>query len=240
MFDRKDTSYIISDSFIELILHDKVNPLNKICDLIEDGSRVLDIGAGNGLLSQLLTKKNKVVFIDGVEPNETGANIARQYYRNFFTGYVEDYIDEIKWDEYDFIIMADVIEHLVNPTSLLLCISQKVPPSAKIILSIPNISFGSVRISLMNGNFDYVDSGLLEKTHVRFYTRKTINQLLNNVGMQIEQLLFVKRKVFRSEITIKKNIRNFFLFLFFIGDETAFIYQYVIVLSKNPEFQHKF
>jgi 2-polyprenyl-3-methyl-5-hydroxy-6-metoxy-1,4-benzoquinol methylase len=235
MFNRNDTTYIILESTIEGILNDKMNPLNRICDLIEDGSRVLDIGAGNGLLSQLLTRKNKEIHIDGVEPNPIAAGIARPYYKNFFIGYIEDHSSEIPWGDYDYIVMADVVEHIADPTSLLQLISKNISPSAKLVLSIPNVSFGSVRISLMNGNFEYVDSGLLEKTHIRFYTLNTIKKLIKNVGMHTEQFVFLKRKVFGSEIPLKRNLKNLLLFLFFIGDETAFIYQYLIILSRNPE-----
>jgi tRNA1(Val) A37 N6-methylase TrmN6 len=76
VFKRPEDTYSISEDAITRILRDDASPLNHIARLIPDGSTVLDVGAGNGLLGQVFKELNKSVFIDGIEPNEYAAGIA--------------------------------------------------------------------------------------------------------------------------------------------------------------------
>lgn len=233
MFERSDKTYDINPDILDGITIDEANPLNRIYRFIPEGSKVLDVGAGNGLLAQIFIKNNKKIIIDGIEPSSYASTIARKYYRHFHHGYAQEFINIILKENYDYIVLADVVEHMQNPLIFLRDLCSKLPVNTRLFLSVPNIAFGAVRISLLNGNFDYVDSGILEKTHIRYFTIKTITELVSKIGMNIEVIFYLKRNIFNSEISLKKNIRNVFICLQMANDETFSAYQFLLILTKK-------
>lgn len=234
MFVRSDKTYDIKPGIFDSINRDEAHPLNRICRFIPEGSKILDVGAGNGLLAQLFIKNNKKIIVDGIEPNPHAAVIAEKYYRHFYHGRAQEFFNTILKENYDYIVLADVIEHIQDPLAFLLDLCSKLPDNSRLILSIPNVAFGAIRLSLLHGVFDYVDSGILEKTHVRFFTLKTIIELVAKINMQIETLFYLQKDIFKSEIPIKKNIANFFCYLQMYNDDIFSTYQFLLVLTKEP------
>jgi 2-polyprenyl-3-methyl-5-hydroxy-6-metoxy-1,4-benzoquinol methylase len=233
MFKRDPATYSIDESVVSNILRDPANPLNRIAELIPSSSRILDVGAGNGLLARLLQKKNKDVIIDGIEPDTSASQQARKFYRTFHVGYVQDCLEQIASERYDYIVFADVVEHIVDPLPLLTGICASIDDHAKIILSIPNVAFGAVRMALMAGNFIYVDSGLLEKTHVRFYTLQTIRTLMSFLPLHVEKLYHLQHDVFKTEITAADLRVPFSCLRSVLKDDLSSTYQFLLVLTKK-------
>lgn len=198
------------------------------------GSKVLDIGAGNGLLACVLEELNKEVIIDGIEINPYAAEKARVHYRNFYCGPAQDYFDIIKQGNYDFVVLADVIEHIPDPLEFLTELTHKLPVSTRLVISVPNVAFGAIRLALLNGNFDYVDSGLLEKSHLRFFTLKTLQALVSELGLYVETLSYLKRNVFETEVAIELMYLDPFLVYRLLKDELASTYQFLLVVCKEP------
>lgn len=232
MFNRPPQTYDIDSSIIESILKDEANPLNRISQLIPEGSKVLDIGAGNGLLSLLLQRCHKNVVIDGIEPDQYAANLGEVNYRHLFHGFAEDFLDKIFEEEYDFIVLADVLEHIVDPQKFLSALCSGASKS-KLILSVPNVAFGSIRLALLNGEFNYVDSGLLERTHIRFFTLNTLETLITNIHMNIEKLYLLQRDIFATEISLTKFKTKPNIISNLLRDELASTYQFLLVLTKD-------
>lgn len=233
MFNRADNTYDINPEIIENILKDEINPLNRISHLIPDGSKVLDIGAGNGLLALVLLKNHSKIIVDGIEPNPYASSLAKKNYRNFYCGFAQNFKEIILQEDYDFIVMADVLEHIDDPLSFLLDLCSDLSKKTKIILSVPNVAFGAVRISLLNGEFNYVDSGILEKTHLRFFTLKTIEMMISNLNMNIEKLYFLQRNIFNGELDLEKFGFNLCYLSNIFKDELASTYQFLLVLTKE-------
>ncbi len=233
MFLRHNQTYNFDDKLINKIIHDSANPLNIISDIIPPSSAVLDIGAGNGLLALLFREKKKSIIIDGVEKNEHAARLASPYYRYFFTGGGQDYFTQVRDIQYNFIILADVIEHLFDPLALLKQLTIFLPANSKIILSVPNVAFGSVRLSLLNGRFDYADSGLLERTHLRFFTLKSLQDLFSRASLNIHKTYFLQRNFLKSEIKFKLHLSDMLTFLRICHDELSSVYQFIFILSKE-------
>ena len=201
MFKRPESNYYVEDNVIDNIITDKTQAIHQIANNIKPNATVLDIGAGSGVLSRVLNRLNKNTIIDAIEPNYFASEIGRKYYRNFYIGYAQDYLTEISNGSYDYIILADVLEHVVDPLEFLNEILRNSKETATVIVSIPNITFGAVRFALLNGHFDYVDSGLLERTHLRFFSKKTFASMLASTNFFINKEINLEKPFYRVEFS---------------------------------------
>lgn len=232
LFSRPNASYDLSPGAVERILEDVANPLHRLAQTIPAGSKVLDIGAGNGLLARVLAATGEDVTIDGLEPNARAAELARPHYRRFHVGNVEDRLDEIATEAYDHLVLADVIEHVPDPLSLLRGLAAAGGERARILISTPNVAFGAVRLALLDGRFDYVDSGLLERTHLRFFTRATLTLLFRQAELEVEHEVLHQKHLLGSEISVQPSLRNLVELLALRRDELALTYQFFFVLRR--------
>ena len=234
MFDRPAHTYRINFADLDpwRMMEDEANPIRNIVDLVPEGSRILDIGAGNGILGWLFSKVKPSVVCDGVERSTAGADVARPYYRKFYVADFQDAQHLFASEGYDFYVLADVIEHLVDPMALLGKIKEAMPTHAKIIVSVPNVAHYSVRMGLMNGKFQYVDSGLLERTHVRFFTLETIEEMFSRLRLGIEMLMFQNRVVDFTQPE-KRIWLGWMSYLRLFYDRTALAYQFLFVLRSS-------
>jgi len=233
MFNRPEQSYIVTDTVIDGILQDQANSLCQIAKQLPEGVTVLDIGAGSGILGRLLRRIGKHVVIDAIEPNEFAVDHARPFYRTIYQGYAQAHFQAIQAIKYDYIILADVIEHIPDPSNFLAELLAHIPESTKLIISIPNIAFGGVRLALMNGYFDYVDSGLLERTHLRFFTFASVQRLFKNLNLYSERILSLDRSFYRVEFDRRQLSAPLFTAWTLAHDREALAYQYLFFLTKK-------
>lgn len=157
---------------------------------ISESSRVLDVGCWTGNLGiELITNKNCIV--DGMEINEEALKIASG---KGYTETIQLNLDSIDSDilsgisaQYDYIVFADVLEHLADPHHVLRTIASSLAgKNTKIIISLPNALFIQQRIMFLLGNFDYSpDGGIMDVTHLRFFTRKTALAMVNECELEI-------------------------------------------------------
>lgn len=168
---------------------DKLNPWSShsiIAGWLKEapaGATVLDVGAASGTLGRLCQAQG-LRFI-GIEPNPGWAETARPFYQEMFVGPVQaapaEYFGAAR-----VIVLADVLEHLAEPRSVLNALTGQAPAGCRFIVSVPNIANLWGRLSLLSGHFDYVERGLLDRTHLRFFTRDTFFDLLRGCGLRIE------------------------------------------------------
>jgi 2-polyprenyl-3-methyl-5-hydroxy-6-metoxy-1,4-benzoquinol methylase len=152
---------------------------------LEPGTRILDVGAATGILARMLPKGRFV--ISGLEPNPHWATLAGEHYANFHCGTLDETPDEFLRG-HDVVVCADVIEHLPDPESALRRLLGLQGPGAQLVVSVPNIANAWVRANLLFGRFDYAERGILDRTHLRFFTRSTFVSLLQSVGLTVEEL----------------------------------------------------
>lgn len=150
-------------------------------------SSILDVGCGVGGFGKWLRdeKKCKVDGIDG-HPDavkEARKNLDKSYLIDLNN--LEQVQDFIRGKSYDSITFIDVLEHCHYPKQLLSIFSEALNKDGRVIVSLPNIAHYSGRMRLLKGNFDYDDSGLFDRTHVKFYTRKTSRELIESSGLKI-------------------------------------------------------
>jgi glycosyltransferase involved in cell wall biosynthesis len=150
----------------------------QILSLIKKPGLALDLGSSTGLLTESLRSKGVESICVDMVPQEQVSVSCKQYIQANLENYE---VLQFK-REFDYIILADVVEHVRNAQDLLAYIQRFLKDDGRIIVSVPNIAIWIYRLSLLIGRFNYGPKGTLDETHVRFYTKFTIIQLLERSG----------------------------------------------------------
>lgn len=150
-------------------------------------TRVLEIGCGAGRLGESL-KKRQAVEVVGIELVPAAATEAARRLDQVLVGDVETMQLPFEDDSFDVIVCGDVLEHLREPDRLLQRARNWLRPGGRLISSIPNVRNHSVVRSLLEGNWTYEPAGLLDRTHLRFFTRREIEKLFFRAGYRIESI----------------------------------------------------
>lgn len=156
----------------------------------------LDIGCASGRLGRQLLDAGLSGRCDGVEPNaQAAAQAAGQLHRVWNVPF-ESSLEQVRWPDYHLVIMADVLEHLLDPWQVLAELHQRMRSGAQLLLSVPNVRHKSVVLPLLfQGRFDYADAGILDRTHLHFFTRASVRDALSQAGWRIIAMApFIKRK----------------------------------------------
>lgn len=150
--------------------------------------RVLEIGCGNGSFGERL-KTERNVEVWGIERDRTAVAMARAKLDRVIEGDVLEELTRLADERFDCVICNDVLEHLVDPYSVLTAIKSLLNPTGLVVCSIPNIRyFRNFFAFVVKGDWHYEESGIMDKTHLRFFTRKSILDTFIALGYSIEQL----------------------------------------------------
>jgi 2-polyprenyl-3-methyl-5-hydroxy-6-metoxy-1,4-benzoquinol methylase len=153
--------------------------------LTGSNQEVLDIGCGEGFLAVELAKNgNRVTGVDAL-PAAAKSSALDDYYSADLNDGLDGVVRELHGKRFSRVLLLDILEHLNNPQRILVQCHDLVEKNGQMIVSVPNIANIHVRLLLLLGRFDYTERGLLDSTHVRFYTRKTIRALLEQTGYRI-------------------------------------------------------
>lgn len=156
----------------------------KICGLVKEGN-VLDVGCAEGNLSKMMKKSGCKVF--GIEINNNSAEIAKKYCSDVFIGDVERIVLTNEYEGYfDFIIFADVLEHLKEPLEVLMRFKKYLKDEGHVVISLPNISNWRIRLQMLLGKMEYENYGIMDEGHLRFFNEQSAKKLLYDAGFQIE------------------------------------------------------
>ncbi len=158
----------------------------------EAARRVLDIGCGAGRLGEAI-KQRQGANVSGIELDGRAAASARERLDHVWAGDIEQLDFEIPAGSFDAIVCADVLEHLREPARVLKQIRDWLEPGGCIVASIPNVRHHSVIQSLLSGNWTYESAGLLDRTHLRFFTRREIEKLFHRAGFAIDGMWSVNQ-----------------------------------------------
>ena len=171
---------IYSDSFQKEILKNKNTSLYKIFHLIEPGTKnILDIGCSSGYFGKALMKKYNCQCY-GIELDKNDSEIAKKVLTKVFQKDIDntDITKIFSKTKFDGIILADILEHLKNPENLLKQLKKILNLKSHIYLSIPNVTHKSVLLELISNQWNYEESGILDKTHLRFFSYDSVLNLL--------------------------------------------------------------
>lgn len=150
----------------------------------ESAAFVVDVGCSDGQLGRLLKLRASPPDVRGIEPVESSAARARLHLDAVRCGHAEDPLPE-GWPRPDCVVLADVLEHTVSPWSVLRGWREVLAPGGVVVVSLPNVQHWSVAWGLAKGQFEYTDEGLLDRTHLRFFTRETAIALVEQAGFEV-------------------------------------------------------
>jgi len=151
--------------------------------MIPPGSRVLDVGCATGSTGKELqdTRGCEVV---GVEPHAERAAAARQRGLNVVTGVLED-LDPQQIPPFDAVLFLDILEHLPDPSPILEVAKRFLKSGGFVIASVPNVAHWTVRLDIARGKFEYTTSGIMDATHLRWFTESTLRRMFTMAGYQM-------------------------------------------------------
>ena len=190
----------------EMDFNDINSQAYNIAKFIKPNSRVLDIGCASGRLGKYL-KEKLCCYVIGIDINTEYRILCEKKLDEFYIldvnkfNLLEDFFKERK---FDFVILADILEHLIDADGFLFKLSNLITKNEYAILSIPNISFWEARLKLLLGIFEYKETGIFDRTHLHFYNlhyaRKILTCNFNIIDeaysswyLPLEKLLYLQK-----------------------------------------------
>lgn len=166
---------------------DRNNPRTLIAGWVAAGSHVLEVGPGDGVITQWL-RANKSCTSVGVEYVPEAAEAGRAAFDHMIVGSIEAadvQAQAAARGPYDAVIFADVLEHLVDPWAVLRRVRPMLRTSGRVLISVPNVAHWTARLNLLRGRFDYTEGYLMDRTHLRWFTRRTARALVESAGFRV-------------------------------------------------------
>lgn len=186
---------------------------------------VLDVGCASGNFGKML-KEIYNCEVWGIEPDKNSAVLAEEKIDVVLNSIFDSNVAIPNHVKFDFIFFNDVLEHLQRPEEALILAKKYLKDDGFILASIPNLRFYPVMLSILRyKDFKYLDSGVMDKTHLRFFTQKSMQRLFLENGFKIKTMQGINKHKFTY-----LNILNFFT-LNFVEDMKY--PQFAIVVSKN-------
>lgn len=172
----------------------------KMIEFVGSDRRVIDFGCWTGFVSRVL--KERGCYVAGIEIDPQAAEGARGVCDRVVVGDLDelDLADVLEGEKYDVGLFGDVIEHLKNPGRVLAQTREVLLPGGYIVLSVPNIAHASIRLMLLKGEFNYEETGILDDTHLKYYTRESIGDFLESCGYMVDVMEWTEQKLPESHL----------------------------------------
>jgi GT2 family glycosyltransferase/2-polyprenyl-3-methyl-5-hydroxy-6-metoxy-1,4-benzoquinol methylase len=204
-------------------------------ELVGTNKQVLDVGCATGYLDRVFQERG--CSVTGIEINKEAARAARQYCGRVLTIDVE----QLNWKRafrnlrFDVILFGDVLEHLKDPRKILVTARDFLAPEGYLVASIPNVAHASLKLHLLAGEFRYRPLGLLDESHLRFFTFDTIKAMFDEAGYVIDDVRRVKLGAFETEIALEPQSFPPEVLDFALKDAESLTYQFVIRAHPRTE-----
>jgi len=183
----------------DISINDRHSPFSFIYNEVKEGSTVLDVGCSYGYFGEILVRE-KGCRVYGIDVNEEALNFIKKqgYYRDVF---LIDLDEQRKFETelnrfkkleeiFDFVICSDILEHLKKPSDAITFVADKLKFGGQVIVSIPNISNIDIILNLLEGRFNYSEYGILDNTHLRFFTKRSFGEWLFSINESFPKLDF--------------------------------------------------
>ena len=219
---------------MESIYESQVNPLRPndahgiSLQLVGQGKTVLELGAASGHVTKALKSLNNVV---------TAVERDARFSENLSEIADEVIITDLDWldlrerlsgKKFEVVLAGDVLEHCSKPELVLLQIHDLLTQDGYVVISLPNVAHGDVRLSLLTGTFDYSDTGLLDRTHLRFFTRSSIHTFLHQSHFHVDAIFGSTASIGTTEFGPPKAGVPAEAIEFVQKDPDALVYQFIV------------
>lgn len=216
----------------------KENSASLILKRIQPGTKILEFGPAAGYMTRYM-KEELGCTVYGVEMDPEAAEIAKESCVKMIVGDIDEFrwVDELSNEVFDYIILADVLEHLKDPWKALKHAVDFLKKDGSVLTSIPNIGHNAVIMELLQDRFDYRPLGLLDDTHLRFFTKKTVLELLQKAGLHPVEWLAItvdpqftefKQQYESFPLSIQRTLKD---------RPDSHIYQFVTVSKKLEDIK---
>ena len=169
------------------INHVAFDLVSKVIKDKKEVKNILDVGCGYGLLSRELKKTFPKLDFYGIEHSKEASRSSKKILKLLQCN-IEDIAlikRKLKTQKFDVIIFSDVLEHLYDPVGIIKSYQSLLEEDGTIVITVPNIANIFSRIALLLGYFNYNETGVMDKTHIRFFNRKNLKQLAKESNLKI-------------------------------------------------------
>lgn len=214
--------------YLRSIAEGERTSLSVLASLVHEGATVLDLGCGSGALGQYL-KETRQCISDGVTLSQAEADHAQPHYRRVEVADLEtaDLRGMFAPQRYDYIVCADVLEHLKRPEVVLQMCRDLLGPEGKLLISVPNAAYAGLVAELLEGEFLYREEGLLDRTHLRFFTRRSLVRFLSEQRWELDVVDTVARELPESEFRVAFDSLPPTVARHLLGSPDALTYQFI-------------
>jgi 2-polyprenyl-3-methyl-5-hydroxy-6-metoxy-1,4-benzoquinol methylase len=204
------------------------NSHSSILRMVGYNKRVLEAGCASGHVSKML--KAQGCSVVGVEMDAAVVELAQPWVERVVVGNFDDGAlwEELEGEVFDVALFGDVLEHLKDPLATLCEAVKHLAPSGSVVISVPNITHADVKVALLNGTFPYRDSGLLDRTHIHFFTKESVLELVKRAGLIPTEIYRVTVPAFATEIGVQPSDVSEDVLAAVLRDRESETYQFVV------------
>ncbi len=202
--------------------------------LTGQGKNVLELGAASGHVTVELRKRGNRVT--AVEIDISNRDLLSQAAEKVIITDLDrlDLVEKLQGEKFDVIIAGDVLEHTTRSGLILIQLQELLKEGGYVVASIPNIAHGDVRLTLLEGNFPYAESGLLDKTHLQFFTRSSVKELFNDNGFEIAEIYHTVVALGQTELQVNLSSFDKDIVDFVRNAKDSNVYQFIIKAFPKP------
>ena len=202
--------------------------------LTGQGKNVLELGAASGHVTAELTKRGNRVT--AVEIDISNRDLLNQVAEKVIVADLDrlDLVEKLQGEKFDVIIAGDVLEHTTRSGLILIQLQELLKEDGYVVASIPNIAHGDVRLTMLEGNFPYAESGLLDKTHLQFFTRSSVKELFNDNGFDIAEIYHTIVALGQTELQVNLSSFDAGIVDYVRNAKDSNVYQFIIKAFPKP------
>lgn len=203
------------------------NPHAYALSMVGSGQRVLEVGCSVGHVTEHLVAAGNTVV--GIELDAEAAEAARRFAAEVHVADIgRTPVGTLVPHGFEVVLLGDVLEHLPDPSATLRELVALLTPAGRVVISVPHVAFVDVRLMLLEGTWAYQNDGLLDRTHLRWFTRDGLAALLGEAGLVATRVERVRLGPYESGLPVTRGRHSADVIRFAMADPEAATYQFVV------------